>query len=141
MSRRGWAAKFADAFRGVWLAVREERSFRVHLPMAAAVVGLAVLLRCDWLEWCVLVGCVGAVLAAETFNSALEALFHAASELLVMPIQDVFGWSDRINQPATVHEGNWSVKLPWPVDRLDAVPEARARQDRLRQWARASGRA
>lgn len=71
----------------------------------------------------------------------LEALFHAASELLVMPIQDVFGWSDRINQPATVHEGNWSVKLPWPVDRLDAVPEARARQDRLRQWARASGRA
>lgn len=80
MNRRGWAAKFADAFRGVWLAVRYERSFRVHLPTAAAVVLLAVLLRCEWVEWCLLVGCVGAVFAAETFNSSLETLFHALDE-------------------------------------------------------------
>lgn len=80
MSRRTWAAKFADALRGVWLAVRHERSFRVHLPMAAAVLVLAGVLGCDWLEWCVLIGCIGAVFAAETFNSSLEALFHAQDE-------------------------------------------------------------
>jgi diacylglycerol kinase len=80
MSRRGWGAKFADALRGVWLAVRGERSFRVHLPMAVAVTGLAALLRCDWVDWCLLLGCVGAVLAAETFNSALETLFHALDD-------------------------------------------------------------
>ena len=77
MSRRTWAAKFADAFRGVWLAVRYERSFRIHLPMALAVLVLAGVLRCDWLEWCVLIGCIGAVFAAETSNSSLETLFHA----------------------------------------------------------------
>lgn len=80
MSRRTWAAKFADAFRGVWLAVRHERSFRVHLPMAVVVLVAAAVLRCDWLEWCVLIGCIGAVFAAETFNSSLETLFHALDD-------------------------------------------------------------
>ncbi len=78
--RRGWGVKFADAFRGVWLAVRSERSFRVHLPMAAAVGVLAVLLRCDYFDWCLLLLCVGAVVAAEIFNSALEAFFHAQDD-------------------------------------------------------------
>lgn len=80
MSRRTWAAKFADALRGVWLAVRHERSFRVHLPMAGAVLVLAGVLRCEAVEWCLLVGCIGAVFAAETFNSSLEALFHAQDD-------------------------------------------------------------
>jgi diacylglycerol kinase len=80
MSRRTWAAKFADAARGVWLAVRHERSFRVHLPVAALVLVLAAVLRCEAAEWCLLVGCVGAVFAAETFNSSLETLFHAQDD-------------------------------------------------------------
>jgi diacylglycerol kinase len=74
---RRWSAKFADAFRGVWLAARGERSFRVHLAAAGLVVVAAAGLRCDPVEWCLLVGCVGAVLAAEAMNSAVETLFHA----------------------------------------------------------------
>lgn len=74
---RPWSAKFADAARGVRLAVRGERSFRVHLAAAGLVLIAAALLRCDPLEWCLLVGCVGAVFAAETFNSSVETLFHA----------------------------------------------------------------
>jgi diacylglycerol kinase len=77
---RTWAAKFAEAARGVWLAVRHERSFRVHLPMAVLVLVLAAVLRCGCLEWCVLIGCIGAVFAAETFNSSLETFFHAQDE-------------------------------------------------------------
>jgi diacylglycerol kinase len=72
--------KFADAFRGVWLAVQHERSFCVHLPVAVVVFMMAAVLRCDGPEWCLLIGCVGAVFAAETFNSALETLFHAQDE-------------------------------------------------------------
>ncbi len=49
----------------------------------------------------------------------LEALFASGSELLLLPIQDVFGWRDRINEPATVKSENWTFRLPWPVDRLD----------------------
>ena len=64
----------------------------------------------------------------------LETLFASGSNLLLMPVQDVFGWHDRINQPATVTDDNWTFRLPWPSDRLDEVPEARERQEALRRW-------
>jgi 4-alpha-glucanotransferase len=65
----------------------------------------------------------------------LEALFASGSDLLLLPIQDAFGWRDRVNEPATVSEDNWTYRLPWPVDRLDEVPEACERKARLRAWS------
>ncbi len=65
----------------------------------------------------------------------IESLFASGSDLVLFPVQDVFGWRDRINQPATVTDANWSFKLPWPCDRLDDVPEARERQRALRDWS------
>jgi 4-alpha-glucanotransferase len=65
----------------------------------------------------------------------LEALFASASAILLLPVQDVFGWSDRINEPATVSNDNWTYRLPWPVDQLDAHADARERQATLRAWA------
>jgi diacylglycerol kinase len=44
------------------------------------VLAAAVVLKCSLLEWCVLVGCVGMVLTAELFNSAVETLFRGLSE-------------------------------------------------------------
>ena len=73
-------------------------------------------------------------------DALLEALFAAGSDLLLLPVQDVFGWRDRINEPATVGEGNWRFKLPWPCDRLDEIPEAQERQETLRGWAAQYGR-
>ena len=70
----------------------------------------------------------------------LRVLFHAGSDVLLIPIQDVFGWSDRINVPATVGANNWTFRLPWPVDRLGDMPDARAAASRLRRWAEESGR-
>jgi 4-alpha-glucanotransferase len=64
----------------------------------------------------------------------LEVLFAAKSDLLLLPIQDIFGWKDRINAPATIDSGNWSFRLPWPVDRMDEIPEAHERQRTLREW-------
>ena len=87
----------------------------------------------------------GADLAREPFTARvrdvlLEILFASASELLIVPVQDAFGWRDRINEPATVNDGNWTYRLPWPVDKLDEVPEARERKERLRSWAERYGR-
>jgi 4-alpha-glucanotransferase len=65
----------------------------------------------------------------------LETLFAAGSNLLLIPVQDVFGWRDRINEPSTVNEVNWTFRLPWPCDRLDDIAEARERQAKLRGWA------
>ena len=87
----------------------------------------------------------GADLTHRAFDAAvrdilLEVLFASASDLLSLPVQDAFGWRDRINEPATVSDRNWTYKLPWPVDRMDDVPEARERKETLREWAVRYGR-
>lgn len=73
-------------------------------------------------------------------DAILEAIFASASNLVLFPVQDVFGWADRINEPATVHAGNWTYRLPWFVDALDDDPVARAGRQTLRRWADEYGR-
>ncbi len=75
--RRGWAAKFGDAFRGLWLGIRGQNSFAVHLLCAAAVIGAAAWFQLDAPRWCLLALCITVVLTAEMFNSALESLAKA----------------------------------------------------------------
>jgi 4-alpha-glucanotransferase len=82
----------------------------------------------------------GADLTSRPFDASvrdalLEILFASGSDLLLLPMPDAFGWSDRINEPATVNDGNWTYRLPWLVDRLDDVAEARERKDQLRAWS------
>jgi diacylglycerol kinase len=71
---RTWRDKFRDAFRGLWRAIRSERSFAVHLPMALFVGIAGGLLRVELGEGCILAVCVTMVLGAEMFNTALERL-------------------------------------------------------------------
>jgi diacylglycerol kinase len=73
---RLWSAKFRDAARGIKLGVRGHSSFFVHFFAAALVVAAATALQCAIIEWAVLVGCIGAVLTAELFNSAIETFFR-----------------------------------------------------------------
>jgi 4-alpha-glucanotransferase len=77
----------------------------------------------------------------EIRDALLEALFASASDLLLAPVQDVFGWRDRINEPALVSDANWIFRLPWLSDRLDDEPEARERQAALLRWSQQHGRA
>jgi diacylglycerol kinase len=91
-SRRRWRAKFREAGRGVKLGIRGHSSFFVHFFCAALVAAAATALQCDVLEWAVLLGCVGGVLAAELFNSALETLFHgldAATKQRLVGVLDI----------------------------------------------------
>jgi 4-alpha-glucanotransferase len=68
-------------------------------------------------------------------EALLEALYASGADLVIVPVQDVFGWRDRINQPATVGSENWTWRLPWPSDRLTTEPDAKAVADKLKQWA------
>ena len=65
----------------------------------------------------------------------LEVLYGSGSNLTLLPVQDLFGWRDRINELATVTDANWTFRLPWPSDRLGDVPDACERQEALRRWA------
>ncbi len=59
----------------------------------------------------------------ETFNphvhqAILEAVYRSGSDLLVLPVQDVFGLRERINLPGTVGPDNWTYRLPWTLESL-----------------------
>jgi diacylglycerol kinase len=72
--RRSWFKKFDDAFRGLKLGVRGHSSFFVHFFMATVVIAAAATLRVGLVQWCILLGCMTSVIAAELFNSTIEIL-------------------------------------------------------------------
>lgn len=78
---------------------------------------------------------------ADPFSSAvrdalLEALFGSGSDVLLLPVQDIFGWKDRVNTPAVVDDRNWSWRLPWAADDLSTDAAAAERAAFLRSLAR-----
>jgi len=54
----------------------------------------------------------------------VDLLYASRSRYVILPIQDLFGWSERINLPATIGPGNWTFRLPVPIERLDAISGA-----------------
>jgi diacylglycerol kinase len=79
--KRRWRAKFGDALRGLKLGIRGHSSFFVHFFFSALVLAAAVVLRCELEQWCLLFLCIGLVLTAELFNSAVETLFRGLDEV------------------------------------------------------------
>jgi 4-alpha-glucanotransferase len=67
-------------------------------------------------------------------EALLETLYASGSNTLILPIGDIFGWRDRINQPATVSEGNWTWRLPWSSDRMPGEPLAMQVAKQLAEW-------
>lgn len=81
----------------------------------------------------------------ETFSerlrdAVLETLFASGSDLVLAPMQDIFGWAERINVPAVVSDENWSWRLPWPVDEMLRQRDARDRAAYLERLSRKTGR-
>jgi 4-alpha-glucanotransferase len=77
---------------------------------------------------------------AEQRTALLRSLLSAGSALTLIPLQDVFGWTDRINTPAVVDEVNWTWRLPWPVDIWLQEDEPLAGADALKAWTREHNR-
>ncbi len=73
-------------------------------------------------------------------DALLDLLMHSGSNLVILPLQDVFGWRDRVNVPASVGEHNWTWVPSIRVDQLPAHDHGRARAAVLRAMADASGR-
>jgi len=70
----------------------------------------------------------------------LRTIFASGSTELFIPIQDIFGWTDRINIPATIGDHNWTWRLPWRVDQFAAHSLADERARFCSGAARDSGR-
>lgn len=68
----------------------------------------------------------------EIHLSLLRRLYESGSVLTIIPIQDLFGWVDRINTPATTGGVNWTYRLPMEIGALDKAPAIRGRMTLVR---------
>jgi len=75
-----------------------------------------------------------------TRDAILQVLYASRSDLLIVPIHDIFGWRDRINTPALVSDKNWTWRLPWPVEDLARDAQATERAGFVRKLASTYGR-
>lgn len=83
---------FRNALKGVVSHARSESHFRFHLWSTLMVVFFGFLLHVSKLEWCLLILCIILVLAAESFNTAIEKMMdiiHPGEHSQVGFIKDV----------------------------------------------------
>jgi 4-alpha-glucanotransferase len=73
-------------------------------------------------------------------DAMLAMAYQAGSNDVFVLVQDVFGWSDRINLPGTVSDANWTWRLPWPIGRARETAEAAARAAFCRALSQATFR-
>lgn len=69
--------KFAAA--GIVHTIRSQRNMRIHVFVAVCALLASYLLKLDPSEWGIILLCIGLVMAAECFNTAVEALVDLAS--------------------------------------------------------------
>lgn len=73
------ARSFKYAGRGIARLISREHNAWIHCFVAVCVVLVGLWLGLSTLEWAAVVLCIGAVLAAEGINSAIEALCDRVS--------------------------------------------------------------
>ena len=65
---------FRYAWQGIWCCVGKEQNLSFHLIATVLVVVAGFMLHLSRMEWMVVTLCIGMVIAAELFNSAIEKL-------------------------------------------------------------------
>lgn len=86
---RKWLSSAGHAFRGILILTKTERNFQVELVIAVATLLLGFWLRISAFEFCVILLCIGAVLCAEAFNSAIERVADFQSRELHPEIKNI----------------------------------------------------
>lgn len=70
---------FSYAYSGIKKAIQTEHNLRIHLVLAGFAVFLGFFLKITFFEWSVILICIGAVIASEIFNSAIENMVNLIS--------------------------------------------------------------
>lgn len=70
---------FHNALAGIWYVIRTQRNAQIHLLIATLVIMGGAFLRLSLTHWAILTLTIGLVMAAEIFNTALEALVDLIS--------------------------------------------------------------
>lgn len=70
---------FTYAWKGIIYAIRSEKHMRFHLLAAFLVAVAGWFFNVNYIEWCLIITTIGAVIAAEIFNTAFEQLVNLVS--------------------------------------------------------------
>ena len=70
---------FGYAWKGIQSCVGKEQNLSFHLIAAMAVIKAGIVLGITRTEWIMVVMCIGTVIAAELFNTAIEKLVDLVS--------------------------------------------------------------
>lgn len=70
---------FGYAWKGIQSCVGKEQNLSFHLIAAMAVIIVGIVLGITRTEWIMVVMCIGTVIAAELFNTAIEKLVDLVS--------------------------------------------------------------
>ena len=65
---------FKYAIHGIWYGIDGQLNFKVQIAVAGIVIAAGFLFRITAIEWCIILVCIGMVLALEMLNSAIEGL-------------------------------------------------------------------
>jgi diacylglycerol kinase len=84
-----WLNSIRFAFRGILLTFRTERNAQIELCISLAVVALGLWLHLSATEWGIVLLCIGSVLGAEIFNSAIERWCDHVTHAIDPAIRDI----------------------------------------------------
>lgn len=69
---------FVYAYKGLKVAILE-RNFRLHIVSMSTAIMASWFLNISAIEWCIILICIGAVIALEIVNTAIEHLVNFIS--------------------------------------------------------------
>jgi len=84
-----WFNSLLHALRGWRVFFRNERNAKIELAFALLAIALSIGLNLSTWEFCMVIVCIGGVLAAEAFNSAIERLADLYSKEPHAEIRDL----------------------------------------------------
>ena len=76
---RRFIRSFQFAAEGIRTALKYEQNIRFHFLAAVVVVAAGLLTGLSLLEWLVVIGLIGGMMALEMFNSAIERVVDLAT--------------------------------------------------------------
>ena len=89
----GYSKSIEYANKGLRIAIKSQRNFRFHIIAAVLVILLAIVLKFNTIEMCIVIFAIGLVMRAELFNSviefALDALYRNKKNTLVGMAKDM----------------------------------------------------
>ena len=79
-SRQSLGSSFKNAWCGIWVAIKEERNFKIHLGVMLGVLLLGIMIKLTRMEWFICLILCAIVISAELMNCAIEAIVDLVTQ-------------------------------------------------------------